>query len=159
MPCSMPLPGLALGLLRKLYWNSRRIIPHRSKNQSRRTGNRASRNADTRTWNIARQLSLRDLPDFRQGPSYFATLPVRPAFWRASTTSLSLKSPVTSNDSAFFFAFCSLTPGTDLTALSTAVTHLGQQRWTPSSLTEETFLPVAPVSLDNLMSLLLLLPK
>src|SRR6185503_1347111 len=83
--------------------------------------------------------------------SYFATLPARPALWSASSTSLSLKSPVTSNDSAFFLAVCSFTPATDFTALSTADTHLPQQRCTPSSLSVWTFVPFAPVSVAILM--------
>ena len=37
-------------------------------------------------------------------------------------------------------------PATDFTALSTADTHLPQQRCTPSSLSVWTFLPFAPVS-------------
>ena len=64
----------------------------------------------------------------RSRRAQLATLPVRPAFWRAAKTSLSLNSPVTSKLFAFFTAVCSFTPSTVLRALSTAVTHLPQQR-------------------------------
>src|SRR6185295_11624370 len=77
------------------------------------------------------------------GSLYFPARPARPAFCKASNTSLSLKSPVTMNDSAFLAAVLSFTPATEPSVSFTALTHLPQQRCTPSTLSDCTFFPFA----------------
>src|SRR5580698_9314184 len=77
------------------------------------------------------------------GEHYSPTLPVRPAFCRASKTSESLKSPVTVKLSAPLTASVgTVTPETSPSALFTALTQLGQHRWTPLTLSVCTLSPL-----------------
>src|SRR5579884_2134722 len=84
----------------------------------------------------------------------YSALPVKPAFCNAFITSNALKSPVTSNESAPLVAVLPVTPGTDLSALSTALTHLAQQRCTPLMVIFSTFASFAPDEASSLTSLL-----
>lgn len=70
---------------------------------------------------------------FGKTKNYFPTRPVSPSFCNAVKTSLSLKSPVTVNDLAPLAAVLAFTPATEPSESFTAVTHLAQQRCTPST--------------------------